>query len=571
MIKTGNKKNIIVLGIHDGHNAGAALIKDGQVAAAISEERLTNIKNYSGPPLLSIQKVYEIANIDPRATDSIAMGCLMRIGAPLPDQNWLAQMQMKIAPYLHSHFFAKVYVKLLHLFRETKTLKNYFSQIGMTDVPLIYIDHHLSHAACAYYQRPWDEETLILTLDGSGDGLSATVSVGKGFNIKRIAETTFYDSLSNNIYSEMTGFLGMKKWEHEYKVMGLAPYGKDDGLISEFKKVIRLNPQKPLEFQNTFGAYLSGITDKLQKVLAGRRFDNIAWATQKYFEDLVLQWVRNSIDYTGVHNLVTSGGAFLNVKANKLIRELPQVKKCFFYPAADDSGTPVGAALEGYVRYCKGKNIKPEIAMISEIYYGQKFSDNSIEAVIKNSKWVKKATRVNSSLEKKIAQLLAGGKIVARFSGRDEWGPRALGNRSILADPRNFAIIHKLNFAIKQRDFWMPFAASIIENDSKTYLKNSRPARYMIEAFDTTKEADAIIAGIHPFDKTCRPQTVNADNPDYLHILQEFKKITGVAGILNTSFNLHGFPIVGSPEIALSTFVNSGIDALVLENWLIEK
>ena len=212
---------IIVLGIHDGHNAGAALIKDGKVVAAISEERLNNIKNYYGPPLLSITKVLEITRINPADIDLIAIGCLVRTGPPYADINWLARLQVQVAPYLHSHLFAKTYVKIFHLFRETKSLKNFLNSLGISDKPIIFIEHHLTHAACAFYQRPWKDETLILTLDGSGDGLSATVSVGRNLQIDRIAETIFYDSLSNNLYSEITGFLGMKRWEHEYKIMGL--------------------------------------------------------------------------------------------------------------------------------------------------------------------------------------------------------------------------------------------------------------------------------------------------------------------------------------------------------------
>lgn len=563
---------MIVLGIHDGHNAGAALVRGGQVIAAISEERLTNIKNYSGPPLLSIKKVFEIAQIEPSDVELIAIGCLVRVGSPYADTNWLGRIQVQLAPYLHSHFFAKTYVRLLHLFRETKDLKTLFFSLGMKDKPIIFIEHHLSHAACAYYQRPWKKESLILTLDGSGDGLSATVSIGKDFNIKRIVETTFYDSLSNNLYSEITGYLGMKRWEHEYKVMGLAPYGEDDGLMDEFKKVIRINPKKSLEFQNIFQSYLYEVTEKLSKILVSRRFDNIAWATQRYFEDLICQWVKNAISYTGVHNVVCAGGSFLNVKANKLIRELPEVKKVFFYPAADDGGTPVGAALEGYIRLCKERKVIPKAAPLKDIYYGQSFSNEVIEEEIKKSKkWKKKAKYIKNRIEKKIAELLTKGKIVARFSGRDEWGPRALGNRSILADPRDLKVIGKLNFVIKQRDFWMPFAPSILEEDAKDYLVNFCPARYMIEAFDTKGAAEEIIAALHPFDKTCRPQTINSWNPSYREIIEEFKKITGVSTILNTSFNLHGCPIVGNPEAALSTFENSGLDALVMENWLIEK
>lgn len=562
---------MIVLGIHDGHNAGAALVVDGKVAAAISEERLNNIKNYFGPPLLSIQKVYEIARIKPQETDLVAVGCLVRVGPPYADINWLGRIQVELAPYLHSIKFAKTYVKILHFFREIKDLKSLFNILGIIDRPIFFIEHHLSHAACAFYQRPWKEEALILTLDGSGDGLSATVSVGKGYKIQRIAETSYYDSPSNNLYSEITGFLGMKKWEHEYKVMGLAPYGKDDGLIDEFRKIVRINPKKPLQFQNTFSAYLWQVTEKLSEVLTGRRFDNIAWATQRYFEILITQWVKNAIIYTGIHNVVCAGGSFLNVKANKIIREIPQIKNIFFYPAADDGGTPVGAALEGYVRLCRERNINPKLYPLEDLYYGQSFTNKEIEEKLNKSKWRKKAKYVKEGIGQKIAKLLADGKIVARFTGRDEWGPRALGNRSILADARDLKVINKLNFAIKQRDFWMPFAASILEEDAKKYLKNYRFSPYMIEAFDTTDKAEEIIAGIHPFDRTCRPQIVNDSNPIFAKIIREFKKITGVGGILNTSFNLHGYPLVGTPEVALSTFADSGLDALVLENWVIEK
>ncbi|MEM4270769.1 MAG: carbamoyltransferase C-terminal domain-containing protein [Candidatus Pacearchaeota archaeon] len=565
------KSKIVVLGIHDGHNAGAALVKNGKVVAAISEERLNNIKNYFGPPLLSIKKVYEIAKISPEETDLIAIGCLVRVGPPYANINWLGKIQVQLAPFFHGHFFAKTYVKLLHLFREVKGLKTFFSNFGLGEKPLIFVEHHLSHAACAYYQRPWKGEALVLTLDGSGDGLSATVSAGKDYKIERIAETTFYDSLSNNLYSEITGYLGMKRWEHEYKVMGLAPYGKDDGLIEELRKIIRINPKKPLEFQNTFGVYLWQVTEKLSKALMGRRFDNIAWANQRYFEELIAQWVKNAIKYTGIHNIVCSGGAFLNVKANKILRELPEVDKAFFYPAADDGGTPVGAALAGYVGLCQEKKIKPKIYPLADIYYGKKFTNEEIEEIIKKTKWGRKAELVKTGLEKEIARLLNKGKIVGRFAGRDEWGPRALGNRSILADPRDLKVINKLNFAIKQRDFWMPFAPSLLEEEAKNYLVDFHPARYMIEAFDTKEKAQGIIATLHQFDKTCRPQTVNFWNLSYRKIIEEFQKLTGVSGILNTSFNLHGFPIVGSPATALFTFENSGLDVLILENWVIEK
>lgn len=559
------------MGIHDGHAAGAALLKDGEIVAAICEERLNNIKNFFGPPILSIRKVYEIANISPEKTDAIAIGCFVRVGPPYADKNWLAKIQVALAPYLHSHVFARWYVRMLHHFRETSELKGLFREMGMGNAPVVFIDHHQSHSAGAYYQRPWKEEAVVLTLDGSGDGLSATVSVGKGGDLTRIAETTFYDSISNNLYSEITGFLGMKRWEHEYKVMGLAPYGKNDGLIEHLRTVVRIHPSKPLEFQNTYGAYLYTVMEKLSKVLVGRRFDNIARATQDYFEELVVQWVKNSIAHTGIANVVCSGGSFLNVKANKRIRELPEVDKIFFYPACDDGGTSAGAALALYNRlYSSKKHLRRDVPL-GDLYLGQQFSSQDIQSEITKTKWKKHAKKITTGMAINVAELLNKGKIVARFSGRDEWGPRALGNRSILADPRNLSVIHKLNFAVKQRDFWMPFAASILHEEAKAYLKEYRFAPYMIEAFDTKKPAESFIAGLHPFDRTCRAQSVNNWNPGYRDIIREFYRLTGVPAVVDTSFNLHGYPIVGTPEVALTTFEQSGIDALVLEDWLIEK
>lgn len=561
-------KKIYVLGIHDGHNAGAALIEDGKVLAAINEERLNNIKNYAGTPVLAIKKVFEIASVSPKNVSLVAVGCFIRIGDPLKvENNPVHILAENIAPFLHQKWFIKTYVKAFHLIREKATLEDVLKELAIPR-NIIYIEHHLTHAACAYYQSPFLGKALILTLDGMGDGLSATVSIGKGYEIKRLAETSFYDSLSNNLYSEITGFLGMKRWEHEYKLMGLAPYGKSEYVIDKLRNIIRINPVRPLEFENLTGRYLKKMQPLYQQLLAGQRFDNIAAATQQIFEELVVEWVKNAVKYTKIRKIVCAGGGFLNVKANKLLRELNEVEGIFFYPSADDGGTPVGAALEGYVRYCKEEGIEPNIEPISGTYYGQEFSDDYIKEFIKRSKIGKKAAMVDPG---DIAKLLAEGKIIARFAGRDEWGPRALGNRSIMADPRNMSVIRNINFAIKQRDFWMPFAPAILDKDKGKYLKNPRFAPYMVEAFDTTNNAQEIIAGLHPFDLTVRPQTVNQWNPGWMGIIEEFKKKTGVSGLLNTSFNLHGSPLVGSPEIALSTFRDSALDGLLLNNWLIKK
>lgn len=563
------QRDIIVLGIHDGHNAGAAIVRDGKVLAAISEERLNNIKNYSGTPLLSIKKVFDIAKISPQDINAIAIGSFLRLDDPVKvERNMLHFVGEHIAPVIHEKWFVHASVKVLHKFRQINDLYQVLQDLGIRQKPIEFIEHHLAHAACAYYQRPWDDKTLVLTLDGMGDGLSATVNIGQEFEIKRIAETGFYDSIGNNLYSEITAYLGMKRWEHEYKIMGLAPYGRAEYVIDTLHKAIRINPNKPLEFENISGYYLKRMQLFYTKALVGQRFDNIAAATQKLFEELVVQWVKNAIKETHVHKIACSGGSFLNVKLNKLIRELPEVEDAFFYPAAEDGGSPVGAAMEEYYRYCRRNKISAKRIPITDIYYGQEFSEEDIIEFLKSKKLIKKARQVSG---KDVARLLAEGKIIARFAGRDEWGPRALGNRSIMADPRNMSVIRKINFAIKQRDFWMPFAPAILFEEQARYLKKSRFAPYMIEAFDTKKEGENLIAGLHPFDLTARPQSVNEWNPGWQEIIREFYKITGVAGILNTSFNLHGYPVVGTPERAYWTFKNSFLDGLLLENWFIER
>jgi len=564
------KKDVVVLGIHDGHNAGAALIKNGAVLAALNEERLNNIKNFSGPPLGAIKKVCQIAGIDASEIDIIAMVGLLRTHAPIKERPFHTRLYERLTPYIHSHAFCNLLVKTLHRYRKMDELNRLFREMGIAEREIFFVEHHQAHAACAFYSRPWEGKTLVLTLDGAGDCLCSTVSTGDGTGMKRIASSTHYDSPSNNFYSEITGYFGLKRWEHEYKVMGLAPYGRPEYCIDEMKKLVRINPRKPLEFQNICGAYLTQIQSRLRKRLAEQRFDNIAAACQTYFEELVSQWVRNCIKETGINKLACAGGSFLNVKANKLIREMDEVEDAFFYPASDDGGTPVGAALEAYYRYCERESIEVQRCEMADLYYGIEYDDEQIEKALQKTGWESKASRIKD-IEGEVASLLQQGKIIARFSGRDEWGPRALGNRSILADPRDLRVIRKINFAIKQRDFWMPFAPAILEERMDDYLIDARPARYMIEAFDTKGAASQIIAGLHPYDMTARPQTVNDWNPSYRRILTEFQGLTGVGGVLNTSFNLHGYPIVGTPEVALETLEQSDLDGLAIGNWLVMK
>ncbi len=350
----------VVLGINDGHNSGAAIVRDGRVLAALQEERLRNRKHYSGSPTRAVKAVFNIAGISPGEVDLIAVVSLNRVYAPLAEYPLRIRLFEKISPFLHGHTFSKLYVKALHRFRSIKELNKVFEELGIAGKELVFIEHHAAHAALANYQRPWKEEALVLTLDGAGDGLCATVNIGRENSVERIASTTYYDSPGNAFYSEITGYLGMKRWEHEYKLMGLAPYGKPERCIREMEKMIRVNPKRPLEFQNTLGACGTQIQQKLKDMLPGKRFDDIAAAVQLHFERIVLKWVRNAISETDIHRIACVGGSFLNVKANKLIRELEEVDDAFFAPVSEDGGTPAGAALEAYSRFCELEGITAE-------------------------------------------------------------------------------------------------------------------------------------------------------------------------------------------------------------------
>jgi len=555
------------------HDAGAALIKNGRVIAAVQEERLRNIKHYAGVPEQAIKEVFNLSKIHPSEVSAIAVATLCGGLAPTDEEALSEKIIEKTSPLIASHSLSKLYVRIFHRFRNIKALLSVLQKIGVENKEVFFVEHHLAHASCAYYSSPYseNERVLVFTADGTGDGVSSTVSIADKSEISRLGWSTYYDSLGNTFYTEITAYLGLKRWDHEYKVMGLAPYGRAEACLEQMKKIIRLNPKNPMEFQNTINATGTSVQEKLRKLLAGRRFDDIAASAQYWLELLLLEWIKNCLDRTGIDKIACSGGVFLNVKANKLIRESLGLSEAFFYPAAGDDGLPVGAALHVYNELCKREGTKPEKVPLADLYYGSQFDDEQILTVLKDEGLSDNAEEY-SDIEGVVGNLLSKGEIVARFNGRMEWGPRALGNRSILADARDLKAIRKINFAIKHRDFWMPFAPSVLNERLSEYLIKACEAPYMIMAFDTTEKRDELIAGIHPFDLTCRPQTLNTEwNPSYRRILESFEENTGVGGVLNTSFNLHGYPIVATPKQAVYTFKNSAIDSLAIGHYLVRR
>jgi carbamoyltransferase len=558
---------MLVLGINDGHDAGVCLVQDGRIILCSSEERRLNVKNHAGIPLRSIAEVFRRSGLEPRDVDLVALSSRIRTTVPTPGHKPVYTVLNLLSSLARTSWGTAASRWLLPRLRQRRDLLHGLAEHGMADKPIIAFDHHLCHAATAYFHRPWEGPATILTLDGAGDGLCATVSVGQGTQIDVLASTPKYHSPAAGLYSAITAQLGLKPYEHEYKVMGMAPYGQAEACVELMRQAFSV---AGLRFRNHTGHYGPGIARYFHHRLYQQRFDNICAACQRAFEEMMIQWTRNAIAATGVRRVAAAGGAFLNVKANQLLRELAEVEVLYVYPASDDGGTPVGAAVLGYLELCRQRSAREQLELPRSMYLGLQFSEAEMETAAQASGL---SYRRLADPAAELAALLADGHIIGRFDGREEIGPRALGNRSILADPRDLRTIRKLNFAIKQRDFWMPFAASVLEEDAPRYIKDvSAWAYYMIEAFDTTAEgADQLIAGIHPYDQTIRPQLVNELNPGYRDLLRAFRARTGVGGIMNTSFNLHGSPIVGTPEVALDTLKKSALDAVTLGPFLVTK
>jgi carbamoyltransferase len=432
---------MIVLGINDGHDAGVCLFKSGQVVLCSSEERRINQKNYAGVPTHSLMEIFERTGINPEDVDLVTLSSLVRTTVPTADEKPINKILRPLYSLARTEAATRVGRQILRRVRRKRALIQHLHQIGLGTKPVLPLDHHSCHAATAFYHRPWSEDAVVLTLDGAGDGLCATVSVGRGNDLQVIAVTPKFHSPAAWFYSAVTAHLGLKPYEHEYKVMGMAPYGQAERTISQFRGMFTVDG---LRFRNNTGRIGPRFQKYLHRKLYKQRFDNVAAACQQVFEELLIQWVKNAIAATGIRRICAAGGGFLNVKANKLIRELPEVESFYVYPASDDGGTPVGAAILGYLHLCREHKLEPELDLPREMYLGLEFSDDECEQAAAQSGLPYRRMEDPAA---EVADLLAAGRIVARFSGREEIGPRALGNRSILADPRDLKVIQKLNFA----------------------------------------------------------------------------------------------------------------------------
>jgi carbamoyltransferase len=565
----------LVLGIHDGHNASAALLRDGRIELALQEERLTRVKNQGDAPLGALRAA--LALTDRNSPPVAALnGRYMNYGqwrreTIANDYARCSRLSSRLKQVLKTTVIDRAYQR-----RRAAERAEHLGTVGLSSQQLAPVEHHQAHAAAAYYTSPWGrtgEKVLVLTCDGSGDRLSATVSIGENGRITRLAEMSEHDSIGR-VYSLVTLWLGMCPMEHEYKVMGLAPYGANSRGSEDVSHTLealfevtanQLGWRRREGVPSMYGAY-----DFIGGLLRGQRFDWVAAGVQRFMERMLTRWVASAAHETGLGRFACSGGVFMNVKANMAILELPEVESMFVFPSCGDESNSIGAAC--FEAGQRGEAIEP----LGAIYYGEPITDREAEAALKNTPgrarlcfdWI-------PDIEKKVAHELARGGIVARAKGAAEFGARALGNRSILARADSPSAVRIINQAIKNRDFWMPFAPAVLADRAARYYEKPKSvdSPHMMFAFRTKAERRAALAAVqHPYDFTTRPQEVRAEhNPDFHRLLEAYESITGEAAVLNTSLNIHGEPMVYRARDAVDVFLRSGLDRMALANWWVEK
>jgi len=565
-------KNSRILAVNDGHSASCLLLENGQVRFALQEERLSRVKNQDGFPGRSLSYLREHYGLDLSALDAFVFTSHYVPRSPHDREQRIHGYKrggvMDRARQLAKKLGAK---KIRRQIYRNRRMHHAIS-FGIPAAKVSFLDHHLCHAASAYYG--WgklDERVLVLTNDGAGDDLCATVSIGEGGRLRRIASVHMDHSIGE-LWALFTAMMGMVPLEHEYKLMGLAPYAPSSG-VARVKKVFdeyfsfrgdglqwRVNPGRP-PVPYGYGYF--------REAMEFMRFDWVAGGLQAFTEEFLCQWVSNAVRQTGIRKVALAGGTFMNVKANKRINELPEVEELFVFPSCGDETLPFGAAY--YTQAMSGGDNQP----LEHLYLGTEYGNDAVKTAFDSYPFKSRySIRKCEKIADEVAALIARGEVVAWFQGREEFGARALGARSIVADPTRQNVINEINEMIKSRDFWMPFASSMLEEGAQRYLVNPKgtPTPYMIVTFDTTAEAVEIEGGRHPFDRTCRPQVVSKDwNATYHALLTAFAARTGRLGILNTSFNLHGLPIASSPEDAFLVLDNSGLRHLAIQDWLVEK
>ena len=555
------------------HDSAAALLKDGHVIAAAEEERFSRKKFDDGYPKMAIDWCLNECAISPEQIDSVAF-----YDKPILKFERLLDNYIAVAPR-GMYSFLDTIPKWLHKRLWIKNeIKNHLKGFNGN---IIFPEHHMSHAAYAFYTSQFDE-SAILTIDGVGEWSTASFGIAKNNKIQLTNDIRWPHSLGL-FYSAFTYFLGFRVNEGEYKLMGLSSYGKpkyydlikenlidvkNDGSIHLNMKYFAFTYDKVMTNENF--AQLFGIPPRKEDQKTEQIHYDIGASAQKVLEDVLLKMVNHIHSKTKMKNLCIGGGVALNGVANYKVLKNGPFDNVHIPPSPGDGGSAVGCAQYLYFVHNNKKRIieNNHSKLIQEnVYVGPSYSDEKIIKFL-DSNNIKYEKFEKQSLLKKTAQLISTGNIVGWYQGKMEWGPRALGNRSILADPRNASMKDILNEKIKHRESFRPFAPSVLEEYASEYFDIDVPSPYMLMVAKVKKPE--IIPAVTHVDGTGRLQTVsNYANPLYYDLINEFFKITGVPVIINTSMNVMGEPIVNTPEQAYQMIVKTDMDCLVLGNNLI--
>jgi carbamoyltransferase len=552
---------MLTLGINYGsHDSAAAIARDGEILFASAEERLSRNKHDGGFPLRAIGACLTHAEAELADLDEVAFGWQSAAAIRSADlRNYLtgahrvgwwgvlrAQTVSRIEDY------QKDGERLFR--RHVGSPRNGFKRI----------DHHYAHALSAYPISGFDEATVVI-IDGRGAWEATSIWHGKGAELKLIEMIRWPNSIGL-FYAQFTWWLGFERFQDEWKVMGLAPYGRPGIDLGTFISVSEdghysVNSQLLLDDLSRIEKVL-GPARKANEPLLDRHRD-VAWAVQDACERAELAVIRRAVSLTGSRNLCLAGGVALNSKANGLILSKRLVDRIFIQPAATDDGVAIGAALAAPVA------AGFRCGEMTKAYLGLQSPPKEIETALRTYKLSYKSL---DDPAETAADLLADGKLIGWYQGREEFGPRALGNRSILADPRDVRNRDRVNNAVKFREDWRPFAPSVLEEAGTSLFEDYHTTPFMTLTFQVRPEKKAAIAAAVHIDGSARVQSVRRDqNERYYDLIKAFAAKTGVPAVLNTSFNLKGEPIVNSPFDAIRTFYTSGLDALILDRYLITK
>ena len=583
---------MLTLGLNAYHgDASVALLRDGRLVSAIEEERLNRKKHCAGFPSLAARAALEQAGA--RAEEIAHVGISRDPRAHLLKKVWNALQR--------TNFLGRARDRIANLGKVRGALDELAQALGgPVRAKLHPVGHHRSHLASAFYVSGF-EEAACLSIDGFGDYLSAMRAIGRGLDLQPIDEVAFPHS-AGLFYTAVTQYLGFHKYGEEWKMMGLAPYGKPR-FAEDLRNLIRPAPGGRYELDTSYFVHTSeGVdmswregsprlgrvwSDKLVGLLGPARdpedpdffgkWADIAASAQVVYEEIFFHVVNDLWQRTRLPRLCLAGGCALNSVANGKIYERTPFKEIFVQPAAGDDGTAIGAAF--YVEHAILR--RPRKYVMEHAYTGPSFGDDVIQEAIERARkagasegWDESilANRLEDrDLFHEVAAAVAAGKVVGWFQGGMEFGPRALGNRSIVADPRRADMKEILNTRIKHRETYRPFAPSVLEERVGTFFERSEPSPFMLLVYQVRPEKRGLIPAVTHVDGSGRLQTVSArTNPRYHALISEFERQTGVGLVLNTSFNEHE-PIVASPQDALACYLKTRMDVLAMGNWVLRR